>query len=129
MIVVVQYVLMMLIIEVVFSGSVEFALWALAAVIYLPPTVIFLCSDKLMGIYKWLYALSVVPVLAILMVLNIWAVDHLFPGVVDWVRTNDHFRALEPRGIVVILTAGILPFSVCYAWYVLFVRLSRRGRK
>ena len=117
------------------TGSVGLILAVLAAVIYLLPTAIFLLrSDQLVGVYKWLYGLIVVPVFVVLMVLNLWTADHLFPGALDWLVPWLHERH-SGRGmrylqaVVLLLITCILPAVVCFAWYVLFVRLSRGHRK
>jgi hypothetical protein len=102
-----------LLLEVSSLVSMNATLWSLAAFIYLVPTVVFLRSEELRGLYKWLYSLFVVPVFLVLMVVNMWALDHLFSPTLDWARAEWS-------------AAVVLPVSVCYGWYVLFARLSRR---
>jgi hypothetical protein len=95
--------------------SIEAAGWSLMALVYLGPTAIFLYSDKLKGFYKWLYSLSVVPVFVLLMIVNLWLVDKMFPDALNSLHS--------------FLTVLILPVSVCSACYFLFVRLSCHRRQ
>jgi len=103
-----------LLLEVSALVSMNATLWSLAAFIYLVPTIVFLRNDELRGPYRWLYGLFVVPVFLVFMVMNMWALDRFLPHTADWPR--EYWGA-----------AVVLPVSVCYGWYVLFARLSRRA--
>ena len=116
-------------------------LWFFAAVIYLSLMWLFLRSNQLVGIYKWLFSLAVVPVFIALMVANIWIADHAFPHILEWHQAEwyrlwikdwkflDGYLARRAQGLVVFLITSLIPVAVCWLWYVVFVRLSHRRNR
>lgn len=96
--------------------------WFLAALVYLVSVFIFLRSERLVGLYKWIFSLAYLPAFLFLMFANIWIADHAFPGILEWEQNLARGRA----SVAFFLTA-LLPVTVCWLWYVLFAYLSRRN--
>lgn len=103
----------------------EPSLLIMAAMVYLVVAIVFLNSSQLFGVYKWLFSLTFLPVFLLLMYGNIWVADHLFPNIIEWQQN------LTGRGgsNVAFLITAVVPVTVCWLWYALFVRLSNRSRK
>ena len=98
----------------------------IAGIAYLALVWLFLRSEQLVGIYKWFYSLTFMPTFLFLMFANIWIADHLFPDLLNWHRSLDGGSG---KGVIAFLMTAAIPVSVCWLWYALFVRLSRRHRK
>lgn len=96
----------------------------LAAMVYLLVAGLFLRSERLVGMYKWLFSLAFLPVFLLLMFANIWVADHLFPNVLAW-----HQNLRGGGGSLAFLISAFIPVTVCCLWYTLFVRLSQRQRE
>ena len=94
--------------------------WFLAALVYLVSTLVFLRSERLVGIYKWIFSLAYLPAFLLLMLANIWIADQAFPGILEWQKN------LAWGGGTAFLLTALVPVTVCWLWYALFVYLSRR---
>jgi hypothetical protein len=112
-------------------------LWFLA-LMYVLLAWVFLQSDRLVGIYRWIFSLAVVPVFLFLMFANIWIADHLFPDIIEWHKV-EWYKASQSlftglldtriQTLVAFLMTSFLPIAFCSGWYWIFVRLSLRSPK
>ena len=94
--------------------------WFFAALVYLVSTLIFLRSERLVGIYKWVFSLAYLPAFLFLMFANIWIADHAFPGILEWQQ-----NLVTGGASVAFFVTALVPVTVCWLWYALFVYLSR----
>lgn len=92
----------------------EPVLWFLIAIVYGAFTLLFMRTNELTGIYRWLFSFGVVPVFIILMIANIWIADHIFPNLFG---SYQRFAAF--------FGTSLIPIAVCWKWYSISVRLSR----
>lgn len=98
----------------------------LAGIAYLLLVWLFLRSEQLVGVYKWLFSLAFMPTFLFLMFANIWIVDHIFPNLLNW---HQSLGGGSGGSVVAFLMTAAIPVSVCWLWYALFVRLSQRQSK
>lgn len=113
-------------------------IWFLALIVYIFLTWICLQNDELFGVYKWVFSLALVPMFLFLMFANIWIADHVSPHIIEWHRTQwtrlwmddwDLFNGFFDRKIqtlIAFLITSFLPIGLCWGWYRVFARLSRR---
>jgi hypothetical protein len=108
-------------------------LWILA-LIYVLLVWVCLQSDRLVGIYRWIFSLAVVPVFLFLMFANIWVADHLFPNIIEWHKVEwdkasqclfTGLLSTRLQTLVAFLMTSLLPIAFCWGWYRIFVRLSK----
>ncbi len=98
----------------------------LAGIAYLVLAWFFLRGEKLSGVYKWIFSLTFMPMFLFLMFANMWVADRLFPSLFNWHRS---LSAGSGAGTIAFFMTAAIPISVCWLWYALFARLSRRHRK
>jgi hypothetical protein len=110
---------------------------------YLPSVWLGLRRKKLHGALRWFFALTILPIFAALMWLNLWIADHLFSveRVVTAARDFDERHEglatalslfgvdIETHGLVAVAVSAPLAVLLAWLWYRLLVWLDRRRRQ
>lgn len=126
------------------DGNLILAAALLVVLAYLPSVWLGLRRKKLKGVLRWIFALTILPIFAALMWLNLWISNQLFPlervmsdaSAFDE-RHEDLATALSLFGVdievepfVAVAVATPLAVFLAWLWYRLLVRLERkRGQR